>query len=62
VRIVFAVEPTLEPDVRRRISSALSSEHLTGPDGALTRWQLLSSEPAEVQTDEQATAEHLLGA
>lgn len=48
LRTLFAVEPQLEGEVRRRIDAALASSQLVGPDGATTRWRLRSTAPGEV--------------
>ena len=57
VRTVFAVEPPLEPEVRRRVAGALGEGRLTGPTGAVTRWELLGTGPAVPHADEEALAQ-----
>lgn len=59
-RTLFVAEPHLEPELRRRIESALVNGHLRGPRGVTTRWQLLSSGPSAVFVREKAHA-HGLG-
>jgi hypothetical protein len=43
LRVLFAAEPEDEHRVRELITQALSSERLTGPDGRVTTWKLMSS-------------------
>lgn len=57
VRTVFAVDPALEPEVRRRMEDALREGQLTGPSGAVTRWELLGTGPAVPYADEEAMAQ-----
>ena len=42
VRVDFTCAPQEEPDVRRRIETALESGALTGPDGHTTTWQVVT--------------------
>lgn len=60
VRVLFATEQDMETAVRQRIESALSSGHLQGPDGVITRWQLRYSQHSEVRTEEMDHAELLI--
>lgn len=60
LRVLFAAEPAAETDVRSRIEAALSQAGLTGPDGVTTRWQLCSSRPGLLRTDEAGHAQRLL--
>jgi hypothetical protein len=57
LRVLFAVEPAAEAEVRRRIEAALSRARLTGPDGVTTRWQLRSEQPGLLRDDEAQHAE-----
>jgi len=59
VRTLFAVEPRWTDAVRQRIDGALRTGELTGPDGAITRWQLRSSGSAAVSQDEADHAARL---
>jgi hypothetical protein len=52
LRVLFAADPAEESEVRRRIDDALASSQLETPDGALARWQLVSTEVGEVRPDE----------
>ena len=52
VRVLFAAEPGDEPEVRRRIDEALATGQLVTPNGALSRWRLLSSWAGAVRPDE----------
>src|SRR5579884_3226295 len=46
LHILFAAEPEQELTVRQLIDGALRAGCLLGPDGALSRWRLRSSQPA----------------
>lgn len=59
LRTLFATEPDLEATVRHRIDAALSRGELTGPDGAMTRWQLIVSRSSDVLAEETDHAERL---
>ena len=59
LRILFATEPALEREVRARIERALTAGGLPGPDGATTRWSLLSSGPSDIGVDERSHAARL---
>jgi len=59
VRTLFAVDPRWTDAVRQRIDGALRTGELTGPDGAITRWQLRSSGSAAVSQDEADHAARL---
>ncbi|NEE04795.1 hypothetical protein [Phytoactinopolyspora halotolerans] len=61
LRVLFATEPTAEPEVRSRIVAALRKGSLTGPDGIVNRWRLLSIEPSTVGDDEADHAASLVG-
>jgi hypothetical protein len=52
LRVLFAADPSDEPEVRRRIDDALASSQIETPDGALARWRLVSSAVSEVRPDE----------
>ena len=60
LRTLFAVEPELEPIVRQRIEAALASLQFVAPDGVLTTWQLLSSNPGDVHKTELQHAARLI--
>jgi len=60
VRVLFAVEPELESEIRQRIDRALSIGHLTGPEGGSARWHLVNSTrstvlPAETEHVQRLT-------
>jgi hypothetical protein len=59
VRTLFVVEPSLETEIRQRIQAALAGSQLRGPDGVMTRWQLLSCEPSDVLAEEAAHAQSI---
>jgi hypothetical protein len=52
VRVLFAVGPLDEQIVRDQIDTALASGSFRGPDGAIERWQLVSSAPSQVHVTE----------
>lgn len=52
LRVLFATEPGGEGEVLRRIEEALRGAQLTTPDGAVSHWRLLTSEPGAVRGDE----------
>jgi hypothetical protein len=60
VRTVFAADAGTEGEVRARIDRALADGALTGPDGALTRWDLVSSAAGSIRPDETALADRLV--
>jgi len=59
VRVLFAVEPARESEVRHGIDGALASGEMAGPDGPATRWQLLSSGESDVLPGETEHARRL---
>ncbi len=59
LRILFAVEPAGEADVRRRIDGALAEGQLRGPDGDVTHWQVLSSGSSSVLPEETDHAQRI---
>ena len=59
VRVIFAVEPEAEHEVRRRIEGALSGQW-EFPDGFTTPWRLLGSQPGDLSTEEADQAERLM--
>lgn len=61
LRILFAVDPAQEPEVRRRIDDALAASELESPDGALARWRLVSTEVGRVRPDEVDHGRRLAG-
>lgn len=61
LRVLFAVDPTLEEAVRGHIEAALARGHLDGPHGAVA-WTLTSSRRSDLTTEELAHAERLVRA
>ena len=61
VRVLFAVEPAAEGEVRVRIDQALVAGVCDGPDGRRSRWTLRASGPGIVSAEEQEHAERLVG-
>ena len=59
VRVLFATEPELADDVRRRIEEALRGGSLLGPDGVVSRWTVVASSGAEVSAAERDHADRL---
>ena len=59
LRIVFAVEPAREAEVRRRIDRALASGSLTGPDGVRTNWSLRDSHAGVLSAAESEQAKRI---
>jgi hypothetical protein len=59
VRILFAVEPDKEGEVRHLIEQALSGQ-LKFPDGFATPWRLCASWPSEISVEEIGHAERLI--
>jgi hypothetical protein len=59
-RILFATEPELEGEVRRRIDSALASGRLDHPEAGVTLWTLLCSGADSVSPEEETHAERLV--
>jgi hypothetical protein len=60
LRVLFAVEPDRESEVRSLIVRALSSGKQAGPDGRVTMWTLQSSAAGNVLPDEEAHAARLV--
>jgi hypothetical protein len=60
LRILFAVEPEFEDEVRQRIDAALGSSKLVRPDGAETTWHLGSTQRGEVLDTELDHARRLI--
>ena len=59
VRILFAVEPDKEGEVRHLIEQALSGQ-LKFPDGFATPWWLCANWPSEISAEETGHAERLI--
>ena len=59
LRIVFAVEPARESEVRGRIEKALASGSLTAPDGVITRWSVLEAKAGVLTAAEREHAERI---
>ena len=57
VRILFAAEPGIEPEVRRRIGLALSGQWRF-PDGFGTPWRVTESRPGELSPGEAERLTH----
>jgi hypothetical protein len=60
VRVLFAVDPADEDEVRGGIDRALTAGFCDGPDGVRTRWVLRDSGPGAVTEAEQEHAERLV--
>jgi hypothetical protein len=60
LRVLFAGEPAVEPEVRRRIQAALEGGRLEGPDGVTTRWALRSAAAGAVRDEEADHAARLV--
>ncbi len=60
VRTLFAAEPTLEGEVRRRINQALETGHLHTPSGGTAEWQLVTSEFGALRDDEREHGDRLI--
>jgi hypothetical protein len=60
LRVLFAVDPAVEAEVRDRIDRALARGTLEGPTG-VTRWRVLASAPAVVAPHEREHAARLTG-
>jgi hypothetical protein len=60
LRVLFAAEPDVEAEVRRRIETALTGPAPSAPDGRATRWRLLSSRPGVVRPEETDHARRIL--
>lgn len=60
VRTLFAVEPAQASEVRGLIEAALRQGELTGPDGVVTQWRLVSSESSAVTPAEADHAQRLV--
>ncbi len=60
LRVLFAVEPEREGEIRALIDRALASGQQAGPDGRVTRWTLRSSTAGGVRPEEEAHAARLV--
>jgi hypothetical protein len=60
VRVVFAAEPSVENDVRARITAALETGSFRGPDGLVSQWTLEQHQTTTLNADELPLAERLL--
>jgi hypothetical protein len=60
LRVLFAVEAELEPEVRHAVDAALAGGELIGPDGIATCWRLQGSGPSVVLEREAAHAGRLV--
>ena len=59
LRVLFAALPADEASVRAHIDTTLRTGQLTGPDGQVSAWTLLSSGPDVVADDERDHAGRL---
>jgi hypothetical protein len=59
VRVLFAAEPDVENEVRRRIEQALAGRW-PYPDGFTTPWQLEACRPSDVSPQETDHARRLI--
>jgi hypothetical protein len=59
IRILFAAEPEMESEVRRRIEQALSGQWLY-PEGFTPSWELLACRPGQVSPVESSHAQRLI--
>lgn len=59
VRVLFAAEPGVEREVRRRIERALAGRWRF-PAGFTTPWRLRESRPGDVSPEETGRAERLI--
>ena len=62
LRTIFAADPALEGEVRRRIEAALAAGSVQRPDGAVSRWTFVHAEAGELTTAERAQARRITGA
>jgi hypothetical protein len=60
VRTLFVTEPEQADGVHRLIDEALRGGELCGPDGVTTRWELRTTEAADVAQHELNHARRLL--
>jgi hypothetical protein len=60
LRVLFAADPDDEQRVRTLIGQALSSGRLTGPDGRVTSWTVLSHAAGGVRSEEADHAARLV--
>ena len=60
IRTLFATEPSLESEVRRRIDQALDEGTLRGATGRISSWQVLDSGPGVVAESEREHGERLI--
>lgn len=59
VRVLFAAEPEMEIEVRRRIEQALAGQWRY-PDGFTTPWRLQACRPGDVSPEETGHAQRLI--
>jgi hypothetical protein len=60
VRTLFAAEPSLEGEVRRRINQALDVGRLRVPEGMTAEWEVVTSQPGVVREDEREHGDRLI--
>jgi hypothetical protein len=60
VRVLFAVEPAAEGEVRGRVDRALAAGVCEGPDGRRSRWTLRRSGPGVASAEEREHAARLV--
>jgi hypothetical protein len=61
VRVVFAAQPEVEGEVRRRIDGALAKGEVTRPDGTTSRWRLVDAGPDGLRDGERDLGARLAG-
>lgn len=60
VRTLFAAQPSLEGEVRRRINQALEPGRLQTPRGGTVEWRTVISQPSAVRDDEREHGDRLI--
>ena len=60
VRVLFATDPTVESDVRRRIDQALQTGCQQTPTGETAHWEVMSSKPGTPEEGERQHGERLI--
>lgn len=60
LRLLFAAEPEDEDRVRVLVDEALTQGWTDPPDGVRVHWQLVSSGPSDIRSDEEDQAQRLV--
>jgi len=60
LRVLFATAPDRADEVRDKIDAALAAGDFAGPDGRISRWQLVRAGCTDVLPDERPHARRLL--